>query len=275
MPPPEPPSVKLGRSTQGRPTSSRIARASSRLWASPLWRFPGRSPPCSCLNSSRSSALRIASALAPIRLAAVALQRPLSARASADVQAGLTAQRRQHGVRLLDGDDLLDDFGRDRLDIGAVGHLGVGHDGGRVRVDQDDLVTFLAKGLARLGARVVELARLADDDRPCADDQDLLDIGTLGHGRSLGGASRGNVGGSRVDFGTGGVSVPSAAGRAHPSRAARPEKFYDSSTPTHPSARSSGDCEWSYDQLTRPRARSKCSAQGASSGESGGSGGRV
>ena len=41
-----------------------------------------------------------------------------------------------------------------------------------LRVDQDDLVALLAQRLAGLGAGVVELAGLADDDRPGADDQD-------------------------------------------------------------------------------------------------------
>ena len=49
-------------------------------------------------------------------------------------------------------------------DVGAVGRVRVGHDRRRVRVDQDDVVAFLAQGFAGLGARVVELARLADDD---------------------------------------------------------------------------------------------------------------
>ena len=149
-----------------------------------------------CLNSSRSSALRIASALAPIRTQPCRSSAPFSCRASADVQPGLAPQRRQHGVGLLDGEDLLDDLRRDRLDVRAVGHLGVGHDRGRVGVDQHDLVALLAQGLARLGPRVVELAGLADHDRPGADDQDLVDIGTFGHGgwlsrRAFSGGCRG------------------------------------------------------------------------------------
>ena len=96
------------------------------------------------------------------------------------VQPSLAAQGRQHGVRLLDGEDLLDDLEGDRLDIGSVGHLRVGHDRGRVRVDQHDLVALLAQGLARLGPRVVEFARLADHDRTGTDDQDLVDVRTLG-----------------------------------------------------------------------------------------------
>ena len=54
-----------------------------------------------------------------------------------------------------------------------------------LRVDQHDLVALLAQGLARLGAGVVELAGLADDDRAGADEQDLLEVGTLRHGGNV------------------------------------------------------------------------------------------
>ena len=48
---------------------------------------------------------------------------------------------------------------------------GIGHDRGRVRVDQHDLVALFAQGLAGLRAGVVELAGLPDDDRAGADEQ--------------------------------------------------------------------------------------------------------
>ncbi len=47
--------------------------------------------------------------------------------------------------------------GRDRFDVGGVGEVGVGHDRGRVRVDQDDAHALLAQHAAGLRARVVEL----------------------------------------------------------------------------------------------------------------------
>ena len=57
-------------------------------------------------------------------------------------------------------------FQRDGFDIHAVGHFGVGHDGRGVGVEEDDRVPLLLEGLAGLGARIVEFAGLADDDRP-------------------------------------------------------------------------------------------------------------
>ena len=66
MPVPLPPRMKAGRMTTGRPMRSITSCASSMSWATPLggtW----RPMPCmACLKISRSSAVRMASALAPI-----------------------------------------------------------------------------------------------------------------------------------------------------------------------------------------------------------------
>ena len=98
------------------------------------------------------------------------------------VQGRLAAERREQRVGALLLDDLGDDLRGDRLDVGGVGHLRVGHDGGGVRVHQDDAVAFLAQRLAGLGAGVVELAGLADDDGARPDDHDRADVGSLRHG---------------------------------------------------------------------------------------------
>ncbi len=97
------------------------------------------------------------------------------------VERGLPAHRRQQRVRAFLLDDLGDDRRGDRLDIGGVGELGIGHDRRRVGVDQDDPVPLLLQRLDRLRARIVELARLADDDRPGADDEDRGDVSAFGH----------------------------------------------------------------------------------------------
>ncbi len=76
----------------------------------------------------------------------------------------------------LDADDLFDVLACERLDVGAVGEFGVGHDGGRVRVHQHHFIAFLPERLARLRAGVVELGGLADDDRAGADHENLGDV---------------------------------------------------------------------------------------------------
>ena len=97
------------------------------------------------------------------------------------VERGLPTHRRQHRVGPLLFDDLGDDLGRDRLDIGRVGQVGIGHDRRRVGVDEDDAIALLLQRLDRLRPRIVELARLTDNDRAGADDEDGLDVGSFGH----------------------------------------------------------------------------------------------
>ena len=188
MPPPVPPSVKLGRITIGKPVPpiSAVmrfctAQASSIEWAMPLWPSPGRSCVIASLNFRRSSALSMASVVGADHLDAVLGQHAVLVQVQRAVQRGLPAHGRQDRVGLFLGDDLLDHLPGDRLDVGHVGRLRVGHDRRRVAVDQDDLVALLAQRLAGLRAGVVELAGLADDDRAGADDEDALDVGALGH----------------------------------------------------------------------------------------------
>ena len=89
------------------------------------------------------------------------------------VQGGLPADRRQQRIGLLAGDDLGDELRRQRFHVGPVGKIRVGHDGRRVRVDQNDLVPLLLERLAGLRTRIVELAALSDDDRAGTDNQNL------------------------------------------------------------------------------------------------------
>ena len=97
------------------------------------------------------------------------------------VERGLPAHGRQQRVRLLGGDDPPHDLGRDRLDVGGVGELGVGHDRRRVRVHQDHPVALVLERLAGLRARIVELAGLADHDGAGPDHHDRADVGALRH----------------------------------------------------------------------------------------------
>ena len=66
IPPPSPPSVKLGRMIAGRPISSSKASASAIVWAIPDFATPMPVSIIACLKRSRSSARSMASGSAPI-----------------------------------------------------------------------------------------------------------------------------------------------------------------------------------------------------------------
>ena len=114
------------------------------------------------------------------------LQRPHAAQRERAVERGLPAHGRQqreaagNDVALL-LDDLGDDLRRDRLDVGRVGQIRVGHDRRRIGIDQHDPVALGLQRLAGLRARIVELAGLTDHDRARADDQNRRDISAFRH----------------------------------------------------------------------------------------------
>ena len=121
--------------TTGRPISSMTSWASSSVWAMADDGTSRPMPTMASLNRSRSSAVAMASALAPIISGVPGTpMMPASNSSMARFSAGLAAQRGQDGV----GPFLFDDAGGvlevERLDVGGVGELGVGHDRGRVRV---------------------------------------------------------------------------------------------------------------------------------------------
>ena len=137
------------------------------------------------LNGSRSSAVRIASMLGADELdAELRRERPASASCIGEVERRLAAHRRQERVGALPLDDRREHVVLERLDVGPVREVRVGHDRRRVRVREDDPVALLAEHPAGLGARVVELARLADDDRAGADDEDRRDVVAPRHQRA-------------------------------------------------------------------------------------------
>ena len=114
-------------------------------------------------------------------LDAVLVERAVLCQLDGGVQTGLAAQRGQQRVRALFLDHALDKLGGDRLNIGAVGQARVGHDGRRIGVDQDDLKAILLEHLAGLGAGVVELAGLANNNGARTNNEDALDVSTFRH----------------------------------------------------------------------------------------------
>ena len=88
------------------------------------------------------------------------------------IERGLSAQGRQERVGTLPGDDLLDKVRSDRFDVRGIGKLRVGHDGGGIGVNQHHSNALGLEHAAGLGARVVKLAGLPDDDRSRSNDED-------------------------------------------------------------------------------------------------------
>ena len=123
----------------------------------------------------------MASIDAPISLTLYFSRTPAFARSTARFKRGLAADGRQDRVGPLALDDRGEHFDRQRLDVGPIRQLGVGHDRRRVAVDENDFESLGTQRFARLAARVVELARLADDDRAGADDENAFEIGATGH----------------------------------------------------------------------------------------------
>ena len=93
----------------------------------------------------------------------------------------MSAEGGEKSIGPLLDDDFFDGLGRDGLDVGPLRELRVGHDGSRVGIDQDDLVSFFAEGLTGLGAGIVEFASLSDDNGACSDNENFFDAGILGH----------------------------------------------------------------------------------------------
>ena len=174
MPPPVPPSVNDGRMIAGRPISSSASSAcdqrldlvrARRLQADARHRLAEQLAVLGLVDGVGGGA---------DHLDVEFLQHAHLAQRQRAVERGLPAHGRQQRVGPLLLDDLGDDLRRDRLDIGGVGQIRIGHDGRRIGVDQDDPVALVLERLAGLRAGIVELAGLADDDRAGADDQDRL-----------------------------------------------------------------------------------------------------
>ncbi len=113
---------------------------------------------------------------------AEAIENAGSRQLRAQVEARLAAEVREQRIRSLLLDDLGHPFRVQRLEVGHVRHAGVGHDGRRIGVGQDDLVAKRSEGLAGLGPRVVELTGLSDDNGPGTDDHHFSNVVPPGHG---------------------------------------------------------------------------------------------
>ena len=117
---------------------------------------------------------------------AVPRERAVAIQLHRGIQRRLSAQSRQNRVRFFAFHDRLDHFGRDRLDISAIGEFRIGHDRGRIGIHQHDLVTFFAQRFARLHAGIIKFAALPDHDWTGADEQDFFELVISRHLRQRG-----------------------------------------------------------------------------------------
>ncbi len=100
------------------------------------------------------------------------------------IECGLPSHRRQKRVWFLALDDRLDHLGRDWFDVSAIGKFRIGHDRGRIRIHQHDLIAFFAQRLACLHAGIIKFAALPDHDWTRADEQDFFELIVPRHLRS-------------------------------------------------------------------------------------------
>src|SRR6185369_10795242 len=87
-----------------------------------------------------------------------------------EIEGGLSPERRQKGIRPIAFEDRSQRRNIEGLDVRALRELRIRHDGGRIGVDEDDVVALGKKSLGALSAGVVELASLADDDGAGSDE---------------------------------------------------------------------------------------------------------
>jgi len=102
------------------------------------------------------------------------------------IERRLAAEGGENRIGFLDLDYLLKHLDRERLDVRPIGRARIGHDRGRVGIDEYHPVAVLPEGLAGLGAGIVEFAGLPDDDRAGADQEDRVEVVAAGHEEFLG-----------------------------------------------------------------------------------------
>ena len=171
MPPPTPPSVNDGRMTSGNPSVAGQLVGFGEVAGETALRDLEADLPHRVLEQLTILGDLDGFDRGADQLHVVLLENAGLREVDRQIERGLAADRRQHGVGPLARDNRLHDLHREGLDVRAVGQLGVGHDGRRVAVDQHDLEALGAQGLARLRSRVIELTGLTDDDRSGSDHQ--------------------------------------------------------------------------------------------------------
>ena len=96
----------------------------------------------------------------------------------------MAADSGKQRVGALAADHFFGERDAERLNVSPVGQIRIGHDGGRIGIDQHHFVAVGAERLAGLRAGVVEFAGLPDDDGAGADDQDAVKVVAARHLRT-------------------------------------------------------------------------------------------
>src|SRR5687767_172663 len=97
-------------------------------------------------------------------LHAVLVENSLLVKLDRQIETGLSADCRQQSVRPFFLNDRRRRLDRERLDIGSIRDLGIGHDRRGIGVNQYDLEALGHKRTTCLGPGVVEFTSLTDDN---------------------------------------------------------------------------------------------------------------
>src|SRR5690625_7166951 len=103
--------------------------------------------------------------IGPDQLDAMTLQYPTIVELERYVQGCLAPHCWEERIWALPLYDPLDPLGRDRLDIGPIRQVGIGHDRRRITIDEYDPVSLLTECAHRLSTRIVELTALRSEER--------------------------------------------------------------------------------------------------------------
>jgi len=109
-------------------------------------------------------------------LTKVLVQNPMPPKIQGAIERSLPTHGGKNGVRLFFGNDFFNGLPCDGFNVSDIGRRRIGHDRRRIAVDQDDFEALFSQSLARLNPRVIELASLTYDDRPCANQQNAFDV---------------------------------------------------------------------------------------------------
>ncbi len=102
----------------------------------------------------------------PDELNPVFFQEPPLMKLHGQVQRGLPTHGGEERVGFFRQDDPLHPGRSQGFDVGPVGQVRIRHDGGGIRVHENDPEPLLLEGFYGLGSRVIELAGLPNDDGP-------------------------------------------------------------------------------------------------------------